>query len=241
MASKPYTPPTSFKIPTAQDVYSKNNDALFGQYGMDPKGNNEAGAWARRNEQLVGHGLTSANDYANQLEPARQANLNYLLAMLSPGNAQAQTQRTVAGMQNQGAALGNQQGASAQAHGFSPEFAQAIRAMFAGNAQRNANQYAGNEDNRIMQNQANAQQLIQQGQQNPFLQQFLQLAQLIEGRSQQNAADRAAGSGLGSLGSLVGMLGGGGFNLGSILGGGQQQKPIFTPPYAQAPGTYQRF
>lgn len=193
-----------FNSPTAQDVFGKNNQNLFGQFGMDPKGNNEAGAWARRNEQLVGTGLTNANDYAlNTLGPAREANTNWLLAQLQPGNQQARDQRTATGMVNQGAALGNQQSTGAQARGYSPEYAQALRAMIQGNAQRNANTFLGGADQRMMQNQASAQGLIGDAMQNPWMQQFMQLAQLIEGRSQQNAADKAKGG----LGGLMGMLG----------------------------------
>lgn len=214
----------AYKPPTKTDVYNYDKGNLFTQFGMDPKGNNESGKWARGNQQITGYGLTDANDYAvNTLEPARQANLSNLLAMLQQGNVQAQTQRNSQAMLQQGQGIGNQQAAAAQASGLSPEFIIALKNAAIGNAQRNANQYIGGENQRLMQNQMNAQGLIQQGQQNPFAQLFLQLAQLIEGRSAQNAADKAAGSGLGQLGQLVGMLGGGGF--GNLFGQQKQQAP----------------
>lgn len=217
-----------FNSPNASDVFSYNKGNLFNQFGMNAKGNNESGAWARRNQQLVGSGLTQANDYSlNTLEPQRQANTNWLLAQLQPGNQQARDQRTATGMVNQGAALGNQQAMGAQARGYSPEYAQALRAIVQGSAQRNANQFLGGSDQRMMQNQADAQGLIQQGMNNPFLQQFMQLAQLIEGRSQQNAADKARGGlgGLmGSLGAILPMLNMGGLGavggLAGMMGGG---------------------
>lgn len=229
-----------FNSPTAQDVFSYNKNNLFGQFGQDFKGNNESGKWARGNQQLVGTGLTQANDYSlNTLEPQRQANTNWLLAQLQPGNQQARDQRTATGMVNQGAALGNQQAMGAQARGYSPEYAQALRAIVQGSAQRNANQFLGGADQRMMQNQADAQGLIQQGMMNPFLQQFMQLAQLIEGRSQQNAADKARGGlgGLmGSLGSILPMLNLGGMGgLGAMLGGAAGAAFNSGPT---APGTY---
>lgn len=202
--------------PTAQDVFNYDKNNLFGQFGMDPKGNNESGAWARRNQQLTGYGLTNATDYAvNTLEPARQANLNYMLSMLNPGNVQAQTKSTAAGMVNQGRSIGNQEATAAMARGFSPEFAQAIRNTIAANAQRNANQYVGQQDQRMMQNQQSALGIIGNSQVSPLLQQFLALAQLIEGRNAQNQKEKAAGSGLQSIGSLIGMLSGFDFGGGS--------------------------
>lgn len=214
--------------PNAQDVFNYDKANLFGQFGMDPKGNNESGAWARRNQQITGVGLTNANDYAvNTLEPARQSNLSFLLSQLNPGNVHAQTQQGAAGMINQGVSLGDQQAKAAGARGYSPEYMQAIRNAIAGNAQRSANQFIGGENQRLTQNAANAQGLISQGQQNPFQDLFMQLAQLIEGRSRQNAADKAAGSGLGSIGQIIGMLGSGGFGgLGGLLASGATQGAV---------------
>lgn len=227
--------------PNALDVYNKNDQNLFGQFGMNAKGNNESGAWARRNQQLVGSGLTQANDYSlNTLEPQRQANTNWLLAQLQPGNQQARDQRTATGMVNQGAALGNQQAMGAQARGYSPEYAQALRAIVQGSAQRNANQFLGGADQRMMQNQADAQGLIGQGMMNPFLQQFMQLAQLIEGRSQQNAADKARGGlgGLmGSLGSILPMLNFGTGGMASFIPG-LAATQAFNNNGPKAPGTF---
>ena len=193
-----------FNSPTAQDVFANNKQNLFGQFGMDPKGNNESGAWARRDQQLTGAGLTNATDYAvNTLEPARQNNLNFLVSQNQPGNLAAKTQRDVTGMLNRGSALGDQQAKSAAARGYSPEFAQAIRAIIQSGAQRNANAYAGAENQRQNENALALNSLIQQGQQNPFLQQFMALAQLIEQRHQQNQAEKAQGG----LGGLFGSLG----------------------------------
>jgi hypothetical protein len=192
------------RLPNSQDVYGYNKDALFGQFGMDPKGNNESGAWARRNQQLVGSGLTDANSFAlNTLEPARQGNLASILAYLSQGNEQARTQRNSQAMANQGKAQGDQSANAATARGFSPEYAEAIRALLTGNAQRSANQYVAGEGERVAQNSMNLGQILQQSQQNPFLQQFMALAQLIEGRHQQNQSEKSQGG----LGGILGSLG----------------------------------
>jgi hypothetical protein len=231
-----------FNSPNAQDVFSNNRENLFGQFGMDWKGDNESGAWARRNQQVIGSGLTNANAYAaNTLEPARQNNLNNVIGMLSPGNVQAKTQRVAQGMVNQGASIGEQQAKAAQARGYSPEYAQAVRALLASRGQRAANEHIAGEDERLMQNAMIGADIISKSQQNPFLQQFMALAQLIEGRSAQNKADKekgGLGGILGTLGSLAGMAGG--MDFGSLFGSSAPRQTIVPNDFtmANAPGTY---
>lgn len=194
----PYQPITS------SDIYGNNKQALFGQFGMDPKGNNESGRWGRQNQQLVGTGLTNANDFAvNQLEPARQNSLQSLIARAQAGNLQAQTMRNSQQMVNQGREAGGQAAQGAYARGLSPEYQASLQNAIMGNAQRNANQYIGEEDQRLAQLQSALQQMIRDNQQNPFLGQFISLAQLIEQRYQQNQQDKMQG-GLGGLGSIIG-------------------------------------
>lgn len=200
--------------PTAQDVFNPDkkarDEALFGQYGMDSGGDNEAGAWGRRNEQLMGAGLTRANDFSlNFLEPGRQANLTNLMAYLQPGNTAERVKRQAQLIATRGAQLGNKQASMAGGQGFSPEYQAALRQMFAGKAQRQGNEYMGTTDEQTAQNSMALNQIIQQGQNNPFLPQFLALAQLIEGRSGQNKADQAQGGFggiLGSIGQIAGMF-----------------------------------
>jgi hypothetical protein len=193
-------------------VFSGNWENLFGQYGMDPKGNNESGAWARRNQQLTGAGMTGATDFAvNFLEPGRQANLRTLLPYLSAGNTQQRVKQQADMMAKRGDLAGMKQASLAGGAGFSPEYQQALRQMASGKAQRNANEYIANTDEQVGQNAGMLNDIMARAQQNPFLPQFLALAQLIEGRHAQNNAEQqqgGLGGMLGSIGQLMGMFGG---------------------------------
>jgi hypothetical protein len=178
--------------PNSEDVFSGNWENLFGQYGMDPKGNNESGAWARRNQQLTGAGIT-------------------LLPYLSAGNTQQRVKQQADMMAKRGDLAGMKQASLAGGAGFSPEYQQALRQMASGKAQRNANEYIANTDEQVGQNAGMLNDIMARAQQNPFLPQFLALAQLIEGRHAQNNAEQqqgGLGGMLGSIGQLMGMFGG---------------------------------
>ena len=169
--------------PTAQDIYSDNKDALYNQFGLNPKGTNEGRPLARRMNQVVGYGLADSIGYGvNTLEPARQNALNYAIGMANPGNVQARTRRNATSMVQQGQALGSQEAKNARARGYSPEYAQAIRALLANRGQRQANQHVGQEDERMMQNQMGLTQMIGQNQVSPLMGQFMDLYNLIQGQ-----------------------------------------------------------
>ncbi len=180
------------------------NGALFGQFGMDPKGNNEIGAWARRTGQLAGY------DFANQLAfqannwtPWRQNLARQMMAWSQPGNFQAQTALMQQGAMNQGYQLGNQASRELLARGYNQSAADAVRLAMLGKAQRQANSYLGNEYERYMQQMTQLAPLLGSlSIADPSM--MLNLGQFIEGRSAANEAARRQG-GLAGLGNLIGM------------------------------------
>lgn len=206
---------------TYQDLLTNNKGNLFSQYGMNPKGDNEGGAWARRTMQPVGAGLANQALFAsNELEPARQSAYRYLMALSQPGNQEGVTNR----LQNEAkTAYGNagaQASQGAAMHGLSPEFAQALEAGFRLAGTGAANDALLGEQDRKANAMSMLAQMASQGQQSPLLQLFQSLFQDIEGRSQANKADRAnggLGGILGSLGSIASMIPGG--QWASLLGG----------------------
>lgn len=190
----------------------KRNQALFGQFGMDPNGNNEVGAWARRIAQPLGYNAASRVAFMNQLEPQRQAVMSSYINSLMPENiysqAAAMRNRLQGGVAGQGQDLAHMLelqglGAGAQAGAYLHAQNQATDA---------ANQYLmalASPEGR-QQSYANLMNAYNQAQ-DLNLENLYNTGNFIEQRYQQNQADRK-GSGLGgilgTIGGLAGMAGG---------------------------------
>ncbi len=165
--------------------------------------------------------LKSGAQFSNELEQGRQSAVGNALAVNSPGNVQAQTQRDVIGMLNRGQASGQNTAEELQARGYGPEYAMAAKASVQGQAQRGANQHQAEEGERINRAYMNAMQIIVQGQQHPLWNQAMQLIQSLEAERSRNKDRRAAkdAAGGGMFGGLLGTALGG-FDLTKLFGGG---------------------
>lgn len=227
---------------TYQDILGNNKDNLFKQYGMDPKGNNEGGAWARRIMQPVGAGLADQAIFAaNELEPARQSAYRWLMSQLAPGAQEAQTATMQRQVRSKAGSAGRQSSAGALMHGLSPEYAQAILDSFNLAGTEGANDVLFSEQGRKNDAATAIAKMATQGQDAPLAQLFQMLFGDIEQRHQQNQAERSQG-GLGGVLGTVGQLAGlaSGFDWGSLFGGGGGASSLVPSgmTYAHAPGTF---
>lgn len=194
---------------TLQDLISpdkkQRNSTLFGQFGMDPKGNNEIGAWARRAGQLAGYDFANQLAFqANNFTPWRQNLAQQMMAWSMPGNFQAQTALMQQAALDQARQLGGQASRELLANGYSQQAADAVRMAMLGKAQRQANSYLGNEHERYMQQMSQLAPLLSSlSIADPSL--MLNLGQFIEGRSAANEAAKKQ-RGIAGLGGLFGMI-----------------------------------
>lgn len=220
---------------TNPDKKQRNQD-LFGKFGMDAGGDNEIGAWLRRLAQSSGERAAMGSAYQTGLEQDRQGAISGIVANSNPYNAVSQAQAQGSNLYNLLNTLGNRQAANLQFQGYGQGAQLGARTEAANKGMEGANQLLMNAYDPANQNQLLIQALQAIGQAGGTgLQELLSMFGAIENRSQQNKADKQAGSGLGQIGSILGMLGGGGF--GNLFG---QGGGTFTPqtPGARAPGTY---
>lgn len=195
-----------------QDYLNPNkgarNQALYGQFGMDPKGNNEVGAWARRLSQGVGLGAAQqVANWTNNTVPWGINTANYLQSWLSPGTRQARIQNQAGMINAQGRRSGDIAAQQILGQGGTQDQALALRAAALGRAQDASNQLVSTDLERLAQEQAALAPLISQLGGLSGLEPLLALGQFNEMRYRQNAQDKAQG-GLGGLfGSLGGILG----------------------------------
>lgn len=211
----------------ASDILDPNKDqrnqTLFKNFGMDPNGNNEIGAWLRRLAQGSGYQAAQGIGFQNQLEPQRQGAISALVNSANPSNMVAQAQASGQGLVNQGSQYG-QQSANNLAHLGLGAGAQA------GAMQQSANQGQMGANNLLYQaNSPQAQQMALQSllaaiSQAPGagLNQLLQMFGPIETRQQANYAQHQNG-GLAGIGGILGSVLPGIGGLGSIFGHGGQQ------------------
>lgn len=144
---------------------------------------------------------------AYNLEPARQQFVNNGVANASWGNQMAQTNRNLGQMANANYGQTQQQVASAQAAGMSPEYVNALRASMAAHGQHQQNQYLAGENQRFADAQNKALAGIYQAQQAPMVQQEFPYLSFLEQMRQESENRRASGQGS-ALGSVLGVASG---------------------------------
>lgn len=97
-------------IPNLRDLLA-NSNTPWSAYGMDRRGNNEVGAWARRIAQLQGYNALQREAFLTELDPYRRASILSTIEANQPGamwaNADATMARLNAGAAEQGDAAAN--------------------------------------------------------------------------------------------------------------------------------------
>jgi hypothetical protein len=190
------------------------NQALYGRWGGDPKGNNEIGRMFR--DLSAGWYPISASrvGFANEVEPMRQAMLRQAFYDASPMGQQSAIDDARAKLQSGAIDAGNTMARYLRANGGGIGAEQG--AMI--NSMNQANNQAGQMQQQLMspQGQMAMRQMLSQlyGQaQDPGLEPLAGMFGAIEQRHQQNAAEQASGGFAGSMMPILGqMAGAGAFN-----------------------------
>lgn len=209
--------------------------SLFKQYNLDPGGNNENGAMLR-NISAYNYGPAASRTAFNAgLEGNYQQSIRQMLSRLQNRNYAMQGQRAANSTRaayGQGQALADQ---SARAQGLGMGAQLGGQAGLSSQAARGAAaaEEAWMDPRRRDQDLMQALQLLSQSQgQNPYLDQIMAAFAPIEGRAQQNAAERQAGSWQGIVGNLVGQYVGSG----ALSGLGGLGRARAAQPVAQGSG-----
>ncbi len=201
---------------TAQDILTRNLQALFKQFGLDPNGNNEEGAIARELQQALLPVVASQYGLQNQLIPATEQAVTSAAQSFTPEGRQAIMDERNAQLDQQGAQQGQINAAKVAAAGGSPQAA-AGAALASRNAATTAENAYGNNLYSPTGNLEAAQGLtgLQNGLSGPLTQQGLQLGNFVEMRHDQNQQEQQNGT----FGQIAGLLGGalGKVNWGSIF------------------------
>lgn len=234
--------PAAFTAPQFSDYLTKEGrNSLYTRFNMDPKGNNEVGAWIRAISQGMGYNVANRTAFLAQQEAARQAAIEDAIAQSSPENMYANAGEAKARL----LATANEEGAgdAATARQFGLGAGAQAGAVLArrNNAIRQGNDYLtylGSPEGRdaMTKTRLNAIGYAE----NTGLDNLLNAGSFIEQRHRQNASEKAAGGLNGFIstaGQLAGMIPGGGSYLnflsstrpGSSGGGFDGSSGGFTP------------
>lgn len=230
-------------MPTINDYLSKiGRSSLFTRFGMDPKGNNEVGAWVRAIAQGLGYNTANRTSFLTGLEDQRQAAINDAIAQASPENMYANANEAKARLLANAGEEGAANASLLRTYGLG-QGAQAGAALQArNNAIRQGNDYLtylGSPEGRdsMTRSRLNAIGYAE----NTGLDPLLNAGSFIEARHARNSAEKAAG-GMGGLMGTIGQFAGmipGASNYLPLLGGDRSASLAFAnSSKPRAPGTF---